>query len=137
MSNKGDKLIGMGIYHSSSYEIIDGLDISNNSLITVQTNYKNSKKEGVQKVLYEGKLLTEQTFVNNVVILERSINPLTGETVEINFKDGEPYNGRLFQFDQYNEYYNEFIYKQGVVIIKNHYEWVNGKLKLNIKKSYK
>jgi len=137
MSNKGDKLIGIGIYGRSSSEIIDGLEISNNFLIAVHTNYKNGKREGVQKVFYENKLLAEQTFVNDVVVLERSINPLTNETVEINFKEGKPYNGQLFQFDQVYEYYNEFIYKEGVVILKNHYELIDGKLQLNTEKSYK
>ena len=137
MSNKGDKLIGIGIYHSSSSQIIDGLDIQNNFLIAIHTNYKNGKREGIQKVFYEGDLLSEQTFVNNTVVLERSINPINGKTVEINFKDGEPNTGHLFQFNQINEYYNEFIYKEGEVLIKNHYELVKGELKLNIEKSYK
>ncbi|WP_324023661.1 hypothetical protein QSV08_12455 [Maribacter sp. BPC-D8] len=137
MSNKGDELIGTGIYDSSSSKIIDGLDISHQLLIIVYTNYKNSKREGIQKVFYRNELLAEQTFVNDVVVLERSINPFTGETVEINFKDGEPYNGRLFQFDQFTQYYNEYIYKEGEVNIANYYELVDGKLQLNTEKSYK
>ncbi len=137
MNNQGDKLIGVGIYDSKNSNIIDGLNISNSLLISVHTNYKDSKREGVQKVFYEGKLLSEQIFLDNIIVLERSINPLTLETVEINFKDGEPYNGQLFQFNQIYEYYNEFIYKEGIVIIKNHYELVDGKLILNLEKSYK
>lgn len=137
MSNKGDKLIGIGIYSSSSSKIIDGLEIDNNFLIAVHTNYKDGKREGVQKVFYKGKLLTEQTFANNIVVLERSINPLNHKTVEINFKNGEPYTGQLFQFNQVYNYYNEFIYNKGIVIIKNHYELIDGKLKLNKEKSYK
>lgn len=137
MSNSGEKLIGIGVYLSSNSTIIDGLDITNDFLIAIHTNYKNSKREGIQQVFYEGKLLSEQTFVKDVVVLERSINPLTGEFVEINFKHGEPYNGRLFQFDQVYEFYHEFIYKDGVVILKNQYEPLDGKLQLNEEKSYK
>ncbi|WP_136467424.1 hypothetical protein [Flagellimonas onchidii] len=137
MTNDGKQQIGVGIYDGVNNKIIDGLDIQNNFLIAVHTYYKNSKREGIQKVFYEGNLLTEQTFANDVVILERSINPLTGKTVEINFRNGKPYNGRLFQFNQIYEYYDEFIYKEGVVLIKNRYELVDGKLKLNTTKSYK
>ena len=136
-TNKGDKIVDIGIYSHSTGKIIDGLDIRSNFLISVHTKYKNSKREGVQKVFYEGKLLAEQTFVNNVIVLEKSINPFDKKMVEINFKDGEPYTGRLFQFDQFQDYYNEFIYEEGVVLIKNHYEIVKKELKLNLEKSYK
>ena len=137
MNNKNTKVLGIGIYPSSSSKIIEGLEIDNNFLIAVHTHYKNGKREGIQSVYYEGELLTEQTFVNDVVVLEKSINPLNGKTVEINFKEGEPNTGHLFQFNQFYEYYNEFIYEDGIVLIKNHYEWVDGKLKLNAEKSYK
>ncbi|KGK28731.1 hypothetical protein [Cellulophaga sp. E6(2014)] len=136
-NTKGDKLIGVGIYPSSSTEIIEGLKIENNSSIAVHTHYKDSKREGIQQVFYKDALLAEQTFVNDVVVLERSKNPLNGKTVEINFKEGEPYTGHLFQFDQVYEYYNEFIYEEGIVLIKNHYELLDGVLKLNPEKSYK
>lgn len=128
--NTKGKQLGVGTYKDN--EIIDGLQILNLLDNTVQTYYKNSLRDGVQKVFNSsGKLVANMTYKNDLLILDETLNPLINKMVTCTYKDNQPLNGRYFEYKPMYNYYDEFIFENGIQKIHNRYtEDKDGKLKL-------
>ncbi|WP_435315146.1 hypothetical protein [Cellulophaga fucicola] len=125
-TSKGKK-IGFGTYKGT--KTINGLDIKKNWLEVTHTFYKNSKKEGVQSIFYEGKLIAENTFANDVLILNKSLNPFTGKFVTCKYKNNKPFQGHYFVYHITQDYYDEYVYDTGKIASYNKYKSINGVIK--------
>ncbi len=125
------KQLGFGTFKNR--KIIDGLKVLNLLDNTVITNYKNSLKEGVQKVYdSNGKLIANMTFKNDQLILDETLNPLNNKMVTCTYKDNQPLNGRWFEYKPMYKYYDEYVYENGILKTHNRYtENENHKLKLS------
>ncbi|MEP0212387.1 MAG: hypothetical protein ABJD66_04175 [Cellulophaga sp.] len=125
-TSKGNK-IGFGIYKDN--EPINGLDIKKSWLQVTHTHYKDKKKEGVQSIFYEGELITENTFVNDVLTLKKSLNPFTGKFVTCKYKNNKPFQGHYFVYHITQDYYDEYIYDTGKITSYKKYKSINGVIK--------
>ncbi|WKB80418.1 hypothetical protein QYR09_11715 [Cellulophaga lytica] len=125
-TSKGKK-IGFGIYKGT--DPINGLDIKSSWLKVTHTYYKNSKKDGVQSVYYEGKLIAENTFANDVLLLKKSLNPHTGKFVTCKYKNNKPYQGHYFVYHVTQDYYDEYVYDSGKIGSYKKYKSINGVIK--------
>ncbi len=123
--------LGLGTY--KNHKIIDGLNVLNLLDNTVYTYYKNKLREGVQKVYdSNGKLIANMTYKNDQLILDKTLNPLTNKMVSCTYKDNQPLNGRYFEYKPMYNYYDEFIFENGIQ--KNHNRYTkdkDGKVKLS------
>lgn len=122
-TSKGKK-IGFGIYKGISP--INGLDIKKSWLKVTHTYYNNRKKDGVQSIFYEGKLIAENTFANDVLLLNMSLNPLTGKFVTCKYKNNKPYQGHYFVYHITQDYYDEYVYDTGKIVSYKKYKSING-----------
>ena len=125
-TSKGKK-IGFGTY--KGIKTIDGLDIKKSWLEVTHTFYKNGKKEGVQSIFYEGKLIAENTFADDVLTLNKSLNPLTDKFVTCKYKDNMPFQGHYFVYHVTQDYYDEYVYDTGKITSYNKYKSINGVIK--------
>lgn len=127
-TSKGEN-IGLGIYKNG--KIQDGLEVVNGLSNTLFTNYKNGKKDGILKVFdSNASLLSEKTFVKDTLLLDKTMNPLTGKIVECVYKNDRGFEGRYFEYNDMFKYYREVIFEKGKLITKNCYVKEDGKWKL-------
>ncbi|SFW39257.1 hypothetical protein [Cellulophaga fucicola] len=125
-TSKGKK-IGFGTYKGT--KTINGLDIKKSWLEVTHTFYKNGKKEGVQNIFYEGKLIVENTFANDVLVLNKSLNPFTGKFVTCKYKNNKPFQGHYFVYHITQDYYDEYVYDTGKITSYNKYKSINRVIK--------
>ena len=119
--NSNGKLIGVGIYDAHTHKIINGLDIKTNWLEVTNTYYKKGKKDGIQNMSFEGTLFVEKTFKNDTLTLHKSLDPFTNKMIECEYKNNEPVQGRFFEYDQMQDFYDEYVYVNGEFKSRNRY----------------
>ncbi len=121
--DKTGKKLGTGVYKEN--EIWEGLDIRYAINTTLFSHFKAGKKEGVEKLFDDQRvLLSEKTYHNGLVIFDKTRNPLTGKMVDCIYKNGSAFDGRFFEYDE------ESLFKNGALIQKNDYTKNNGQLSL-------
>ncbi len=122
--------LGLGIYKDN--KIIEGLRVLNLLDNTVYTYYKNSLREGIQKVYNSnGKLIANMTYKSDQLILDETLNPLTNKMVACTYKNNQPLDGRYFEYKPMYNYYDEFVFENGIQKKHNRYaEDKDGNLKL-------
>lgn len=115
-----NKNIGFGTYKNN--KIINGLHVLNLLDNTIFTYYKNKKREGIQKVYdNKGLLVAKMTYKDDFLTLDETLNPLTNKMVRCTYKDNTPFNGQYFVFKPMYDYYEEYVFKNGIQKEYNRY----------------